>query len=277
VRAVTDDPHLARIRTYPVKSLTHRERGAAGLDARGALAGDREYAIVAKPADAPHDADAASPAGDGDYVNGKRTAAVHRLDASLDREADSLTLAVDGERRAFDVADGERGPLNEWLSEFFGDQVSVRREPVGGQPDDRDSGGPTVVSTATLRTVADWTDLAVESVRRRFRANLEVGGVEPFWEDRLYGAEDPRPFRIGDVRFEGVAPCTRCVVPPRDPDTGEETPGFRETFLRRREATLPEWAPAERFDGYYKLAVATRVPDAERGGRVAVGDPVAVG
>lgn len=48
--------------------------------------------------------------------------------------------------------------------------------------------GPSVVSTATVETIASWFDgTRVESPRRRFRANFEISGVPAFWEDRLVG------------------------------------------------------------------------------------------
>jgi len=252
-------PTVERIRTYPIKSLSGVERERAELLPGGALDGDREYAVV--------DAD-------GEYVNGKRTAAVHRLDASVDRDAGTVRLGRrgDDERREFDLAD--RGPLNAWLSDYFETDVRVVRD-ERGMPDDTDARGPTVISTATLREVASWLpDVSLGSVRKRFRASVEVGGVPAFWEDRLYAADGGREFEIGGVRFEGDGPCNRCVVPTRDPDTGEPTPGFRETFLERRAATLPDWAPAERFDHYYKLMVNTRVPESDWGESIAVGDAV---
>ncbi|MFC7176929.1 hypothetical protein [Halosegnis marinus] len=72
-------------------------------------------------------------------------------------------------------------------------------------------------------------------------------------------------------------PCQRCAVPTRDPDTGEETPGFRERFVERREATLPEFAARGRYDHYFRLMVNTRVPRETVGERVAVGDGIEVG
>jgi uncharacterized protein YcbX len=142
-----------------------------------------------------------------------------------------------------------------------------------------------VVSTATLERVAEWTGVTVDSVRRRFRANVEVGDTEPFWEDHLYAADGPVRFRVGDLQLLGTGPCNRCVVPLRDPDTGVETPGFRERLSEGRREELPDWAPGERFDHYFKLAVNTRRPadgrrDQRRDGRdrvtVAEGDPVEV-
>jgi uncharacterized protein YcbX len=133
-----------------------------------------------------------------------------------------------------------------------------------------------VISTATLRTIAGWFDgMTVEGARRRLRANVEVAGVEPFWEDRFVG-EDAPAFEIGDVRLEGVTPCGRCVVPERDPDTGEPIPEFRERFVRKREATFPDRADPDAFDHYYTTMIITRVPERDRGDSLGVGDPVEV-
>jgi uncharacterized protein YcbX len=299
-------PTLERIAVHPVKSLDPEPRERVKLTERGALAGDREYAIVDAPADAQHDRATASVGGDGDYLNGKRTDAVHRLRSSFDPETRTLTLRVQGddEVHEFDLGtdssspdagnrsadpDGspddaandsaaDRAALNDWLSDYFGQRVSVRREPAGGYPDDDHAPGPTVVSTATLREVASWfPDVDLPEMRRRFRASLEIGGVPAFWEDRLYADRgEVVAFEIGDVRFEGVTPCARCVVPARDPDTGEPTDGFRETFLERREATLSEWAESDRLDHYYQLMVNTRVPESEWGAEIAVGDEVRI-
>ena len=75
------------------------------------------------------------------------------------------------------------------MSDFFGFAVAVRHETEKGFPDDREAFGPTIVSEASLRAVRDWyPGLALESVRRRFRTNLELIGTEAFGEDRLFGA-----------------------------------------------------------------------------------------
>jgi len=105
-------------------------------------------------------------------------------------------------------------------------------------------------------------------VRRRFRANLEIGGVEPFWEDRLYArAGEALPFTIGELKLLGTNPCQRCAVPSRDPATGDVLPQFAKIFARQRERMLPGWAESSRFDHFYRLAVNTR-PSAESGGAI---------
>jgi len=294
------DPHLAHVQWFPVKSLNPEARERTTLTTRGALDGDREWAILDRPAEEPYDPESADVGGSGDYVNGKKTAAVHRIRSTFhprDGNGPAVTLrrkpggtggpaGTGAGARRFRLYDGRdpggeseravHAPVNEWLSAHFGRAVSVRWD-GRGQHDDRTRHGPTVVSTATLREVAAWFDFGLESARRRFRANLEVGGVPPFWEDRLFGDEgEVVAFRVGDATIHGVTPCQRCVVPSRNPDTGVETPNFRETFLERRRATMPPWTASDRFDHPFRLMVNTRVPDEADGTTVEVGDDVEI-
>ena len=174
----------------------------------------------------------------------------------------------------------DRGDAEAWLSDFFGFAVELRRNAAGGYPDTTDyATGPTVISTATLRTVASWfPGVDAGGMRRRLRANLEVENVPAFWEDRLVGAAGGVvPFEVGDVELEGVRPCPRCVVPSRDPETGEAYDGFRERFVEEREETFPEWANDERFEHFFSLMVHTAAPPAAVGPDLRVGDPVTVG
>lgn len=270
-------PHLSRISTYPIKALDPFERTRGVITEGGTIDHDREYAILAKPADEPYDPETESAAG-GDYINGKRTDAVHRLRSSFDPEARTLTLRVQGETesRTFDLEN--RTELNAWLTEFFGEQASVRRYTSAGHHDMHKLGvsGPSVISTGTIREVASWfPDLDVEDIRRRFRANLEVDGCPPFWEDRLFANRgEAVSFRIGDVRLVGIEPCKRCVVISRDPDTGKEHPRFREQFLRKRRETLPDWVDGDRFDTDLRLMTITNIPESEWGKSIHVGDSV---
>ena len=273
------DPTVRRLSVFPVKSLDATHPDTVDITSGGALSRDRTYAIVARPSGDPYDPDEASP--HGDYINGKRTDAVHRLRSSFDPEAETLTLRVagSGEAETFDIPSPA---LDAWLSEYFREPVSVRAEPVDGHPDHRYRGltGPSVVSTATLREVASWFEpgeIDIDSIRRRFRANIEVDGVPQFWEDRLYADHgEAVAFRIGDVRLDGVEPCERCVVPTRDPDTGHENEGFRERFIQKRRATRPDWLESDRFDHDFRLMVITDVAESERGGQIEVGDSVEV-
>ena len=191
-------------------------------------------------------------------------------------------MAVGSLRSASDRIDGhldEDGKqLSDWLTDVLSIEASIVENELTGFPDDMDATGPTIVSLATLEMVASWfPDMTLEEVRRRFRANIEVSGVEAFWEDRLFQAPKlPIPFFIGSVQFGGTNPCQRCVVPTRDSLTGEIGPsGFAQQLRRRREATLPEWAVAERFDHFYRLCTNTQLWG-NRGGRICVGDQVLI-
>jgi uncharacterized protein YcbX len=271
---------LNRITTYPVKALDPFERTEGQITEGGAIETDREYAILSRSSNEPYDPDTASASSGGDYVNAKQTKAVHRLRSTFDPKARTLTLRIQeqDDARTFDL--GDRAELNAWLTDYFGHSSSLRRDTTSGHHDYRryDISGPSVISTATLREVASWfSGIDIDSVRRRFRANLEIGGVPPFWEDRLFADHgETVAFRIGAVRFEGVEPCERCVVPSRDPDTGKEYDGFRETFMRKRKETRPEWLNSDRFDHDFRLMVITRIPKSEWGKTLHLGDSVEI-
>lgn len=270
---------LRRITTYPIKALDSFESTEGQITEGGTIEHDREYAILAKPADKPYDPETES-ASSGDYINGKRTDAVHRLRSMFDPAARTLTLRVQGETdsRTFDLED--RTELNMWLTDYFDHPASVRQYTASGHHDlhKHDISGPSVISTATLREVASWfSGIGLDSIRRRFRANLEIDGVSPFWEDRLVADHgEAVAFRIGDVRFEGIEPCERCVVPSRDPDTGEAYDGFGRRFIRKRGETRPEWLDSDRFDNDFRLMTVTNIPKSEWSKTLQVGDSVEV-
>lgn len=253
-------PRLVGIRVYPFKSLDALELTACTILPSGALAQDREYAMLGTL---------------GKFVNAKRFAQVQQLRSSWDREHQILCLQIDGsaEEVRFQVP-AHLAELETWLSAKFELPVTVARNTDSGFPDDTKAPGPTLISTATLETVTSWyPGITVEEARRRFRANLEIGGVPAFWEDRLFAAAgEAVPFQIGDVLFHGVNPCQRCIVPTRDSFSANPSSEFSQIFRENREATLPPWADRTRFNHFYRLAVNTCVPESEVGKRVHVGE-----
>lgn len=254
---------LARINLYPIKSLDGVSVPESSLVSPGALEFDREFAIHNRQ---------------GDWVNAKRTDQIHRLRANYDLALRDVELWVDdeSERARFNL-DTQIKALNDWLSRFFAEPVTVEQNPFGGFPDDSESPGPTIVSTGTLRRVGEWFELPVDEVRRRFRANLEIDIEEPFWEDRLIAPEPQAVrFTIGDVIFEGTNPCQRCPVPTRDSRTGEPTRDFPRTFSLARQRELPEFAPRERFNHFFRLSVNTRISPSSWTAELHVGDPVRI-
>jgi uncharacterized protein YcbX len=200
---------------------------------------------------------------------------VHELATEYHSETDAYAVKTpDGETCEFDLA-RERERSEAWFGDFFDMDLTLERDVRRGFVDRREM-GPSVVSTATLETIASWfEDISVEGARRRLRANVEVSGVPAFWEDRFVGDGAPT-FEVGDVRFEGVTPCGRCVVPGRDPDTGAVTPDFRARFVEKRRETFPEWADADAFEHFFTAMLFADVPDSDRGRRLRVGDSVTV-
>ncbi|MFQ3597300.1 MAG: MOSC N-terminal beta barrel domain-containing protein [Chloroherpetonaceae bacterium] len=249
-------PTLSRITIYPIKSLDGVAVQSACITSGGALAHDREYALFDS---------------EGNVVNAKRTAKIHLLRATFDEDLRGVTLSAQGEKARFELGDSK---LEAWVSEFFGFRITVKRNRETGFPDDLNASGPTLVSEATYREVARWfSGISIEELRQRFRANLELSECEPFWEDGLCD-EPPRtiPFQIGEVKFEGVNPCSRCVVPTRHPLSAEPTPKFQKHFSEQREATLPMWAVPEAFTHFYKLSINTRIATHQAGKTIHVGD-----
>jgi uncharacterized protein YcbX len=278
-------PSLDRITIYPVKSLDGLDLEEAVLLPSGGLEHDRRWQLVDM---------------EGRVVNAKRTAVCHAVRAAYDLDAGVIDLAIDPaalaaaaipgiERLAtlrpdsFPLVPGPDGPCG-WLAEAFGMEVLLIERRDGGFPDDREAPGPTVISTATLLEVARWFGFDLAESRRRFRANLEIGGCEAFWEDALASPARPelqpslgdlpadlpadpyadlpppegREFSIGDVRLRATNVCRRCVVPSRDSRTGAITAHFRDVFeARRGKGLLPE-VDALAWSHCYRLGINTR-------------------
>lgn len=241
---------LAAIFLHPVKALDAVAVSEAQVLASGALAHDRRWALVD---------------GAGRFVNGKNRAAVHEVRASFD--VSRWEIDLDG--RVFSLLE-QAHELGAYFSDRLGEPVRLQENGDVGFPDDLDSPGPTCVSQASLDEVAEWFGFSLSETRARFRTNLEVGGVDAFWEDRLYGAV----FHAGDVQLQAVNPCQRCVVPSRHPMTGVVTSGFQKLFARRRQASFPPGVSSDRFNHYYRFAVNTKIAPTEAGKILRVGDEV---
>ena len=303
-------PTLDQITIYPVKSLDGLELVECGVLASGALENDRRWRLVDM---------------DGRVLNAKRSSLFSAIRAEYDLDERMITLWVDpaalaakalpaadlarlrgfaGEaagtqvRDSFHLVPGQGGPC-EWLSEVFGVGVLLQERADGGFPDDRDAPGPTLVSTATLAEVARWFGFGLAESRRRFRANLEVGDCDAFWEDTLASPArpelqpslvdlppdlpvdpyadlpppEPREFLIGKARLRATNVCRRCVVPSRDSRTGAVTEHFRDAFEARRSRGMRADVDAAAWGTLYRLAINTRMVSGP--GMLSLGTPIA--
>ncbi len=240
---------VTNLRIYPVKSLPGNSGAFERVGPMGTLGLDRRWAFADE---------------EGKFWTSKRTPKMHEFGCeSLDWGEGLRFTHRDGSNiilRDYD-REQDRVPVEQWFSERIGSPARLLENSEVGFPDDLDSPGPTIVSTATMELIASWfPGLAPENIRQRLRANIEIDGVPAFWEDRLLRADGtPQPFRIGSVVFQGINPCQRCIVPSRDPATGEPLPHFQKTFSDLRRQTLPDWAPVERFSHFYRATVNTRL------------------
>jgi uncharacterized protein len=264
VETSTVSPRLAIIQLHPIKALDPVQVKEARIGPGGGLEFDRAWALYSA---------------DGQWVNGKRTAAVHLIRSAYAPDLGSVTLSVPDRRgtptKTFQFPGGWSDAA-QWFSAFFDQPITVRYSPEGF-PDDTVANGPTLISTASLDAVAAlFPGLTASDMRLRFRTTLEIDGVPPLWEDQLFAADKNVlvPFRIGEVQFEGSNPCARCPVPPRNPQTGAIIPGFQRVFSDYRRSHIPSWTPEARFDHYYHLATNTRVATTESGKLLRINDPV---
>ena len=257
-------PYVSRLYVYPIKSLDRTECDRVEILKSGAMKGDRTWAIFDL---------------NGNFVNGKRNPKIHSLRSVFNLETKTVSLQTQetDKLNTFSL-DNQQEDLCAWLSQYFGFEVKISQNLVMGFPDDTVSPGATIISTATIEAIASWyPELETDDIRRRFRANIEIGGVPAFWEDCLFSdANSTIKFNVGEVEFMGVNPCQRCIVVTRDPETGKAYPQFQKVFIEKRKETLPEWTERSRFNHFFRLAVNTRLSPNQAGKTLAIGDSISI-
>ena len=108
-----------------------------------------------------------------------------RSEFSLEQRLIKIKFPGEKSAQVFHL-DEERLALAAVVSDFLGFPVQLQQNTTMGFPDDTDSSGATIISTATLTEVASWfPGINVDEMRRRMRANMEIDGVPAFWEDGL--------------------------------------------------------------------------------------------
>lgn len=258
-----EEPRLSGIRIYPVKSLDPVVLQEAEMGVHS-LKHDRAFALM--------DAD-------GRYINGKRTGLVNQLRAEYNLSEGSITLSKRGEdaKHVFNLEEGNP-ELLEFLSDFFEIPVVLVHRQKGELMDVPTRSSVTVVSQASIESLQkDLPNHSVEDLRLRFRPNIEISGVEAFWEEQLFrpSGEGIR-FAIGDVEMTGMSPRARCNVPPRNPLTGETDKQFIKTMLVSRTKTLPANSFLPEYGNLYYFTVDTHLAEKEAGKVMKVGDLVRI-
>lgn len=221
---------VSAISIYPVKSTAGLDVPAAEVQPRG-FRDDRRWMIV----DA-HDR----------FLTGCQLARLVLVRATP--ESDGLRLEAPGMptlRVAAPACDAQRASVtvwddtvdaarvdasaDAWLGQFLGQPVRLvamdaRSERIARARPGFDAGEVgfadaypfLAISQAALAALN--ARMAAPVPMRRFRPNLVIAGCEPHAEDGW------RRIRIGEIAFDVVKPCIRCVFTTVDPERGERDP-----------------------------------------------------
>lgn len=217
---------LARITTYPVKSLTGTDLAASKVHGLG-LDGDRRWAVmypngeIATRRELPrmaHLSAVAAPYGVSISFEGSRLEVPFPSDAPV--SAKVFSTEVDGLEDAGNYASHFLSSALEAEVRlvYFPDHAIRNVDPAyagQGHLTGLSDGFPLLLTTqASLAELNAELEHPVDM--RRFRSNLVVAGdIEPWSEDTW------QVIRIGSVVLRVVKPCERCVMVTQDPNTGE--------------------------------------------------------
>ena len=258
------EPVVSNITIYPVKSLDGISLQKAMITEGGCLLHDREYALSDEA---------------GKLVTGKTNALVHLLRSIVDLENETISFRQQHESswEKFHL-EKERPAIQSYLSNYFGFPILLQKNSTGRFMDIPDLSGVTVVSTASLQAVSQWYNpMDMGETRKRFRATIEIEGVPAFWEDHLFSKQGKGiEFKIGDVSIFGISPRARCVVPTRNPKTGEVIHAFPKSFAKRRAESKPEWSTLDEYGHHYYLSVDCHIPETEIGKFIEIGDKLII-
>lgn len=218
-------PQLSAIHIYPVKSLGAITLQSARVEARG-LRHDRRFLLV-------------NP--NGDFLTQRELPQMARLQTRILGEELEIENANGTTLQVPLSSSGARLPVQIWgdsveavavgqaADAWFSEALKTRCRLVW-MPDDSErridqnyarageitsfaDGFPALLTSES--SLADLNQRLDAPVRaNRFRANLEVAGAAPWEEDGW------KRFRIGEVEWENLKPCARCVITTIDPQLG---------------------------------------------------------
>jgi uncharacterized protein len=229
---------VTSLHVYPLKSAAAVDLQHAELDAYG-LAGDRRYLLV--------DATSGKQITAREYGKLVLLRAVYR-DGSLELNGlpNTVHVRATAERMAVQVwddvidacvcdsAEFPAADLGALIARFLGIEHAIRvvyfdadsrrqlnqkYAPFGRETAFADGFPVLITSHASLRQLDAWRGEGIALPMQRFRSNVVIDGdMPPFAEDSW------RRVRIGEVEFDLVKPCVRCVLTTVNHQTGERDP-----------------------------------------------------
>ena len=219
-------PTLSQIHVYPVKSIAALMQSQAWVEKQG-LAFDRRFMVASD---------------DGAMITARKYPQMVKITAALTMtglvlqypdKADLVLQYTD-----FEMTDAAATvwsdnfsaytttiTANQWFSEilthsvqllFCGQQSQRVRPKIGHNVSFADGYPLLIISEASLVALNERS--SEQHTMAQFRTNLVVSNTEAFAEDSW------KRIRIGEVEFEAVKPCARCILTTVDPLTGEFSP-----------------------------------------------------
>ena len=219
-------PYLSQVNVYPVKSVGGISLSSAWVEKQG-LSFDRRFMLALA---------------DGSMVTARKYPQMVKVSSSL--QPDGLIFTCEGKpalRVKYSEFKMQETPAtvwkdnftayttndaaDDWFSDvlgqrvellFAGEQSNRVREKLGHNVSFADGYPLLIISEASL---AELNRRSPElHTMDQFRTNLVVSNTEAFGEDGW------KRIRIGEVEFEAVKPCQRCILTTVDVDKGEFRP-----------------------------------------------------
>ena len=259
-----DNPIISKLRIYPIKSLGHIDVKEVEIGVHS-LMNDRVFAMIDQ---------------EGRYINGKRTPRVNQLKTEYDLANGVVAFSekTTNHKTTFELRE-RNAALDEYLSDFFNTELKLVKNTQGQFMDIPVESSITIVSEASLQYLQkDIESHSLENMRLRFRSNIEITGVEAFWEEQLYHQPGIGVrFRIGEVEMLGMGPRARCNVPPQHPDTGEMDYQFVKNMIRSRKNHSPTAEQLLQYGkAHYFLCINVYSPKTEVGKKIRLNDGLEV-
>jgi MOSC domain-containing protein len=221
---------VVSLHRWPVKSMAGEPVDALRIDSRGA-GGDRAQALFDV------------------FGHERRRLTVRQLPrllgwsagypqapgAELDPDAPPLPVLTAPDGRTFAWDDPE---LPRALSEDLGRDVTLERD-LALMPDVQD----TLLLTVEASRAGLEAELGGTVDLRRFRPNLHLRLDAPAFAELRWSG---RRVRVGEAELELLAPCERCVIPTRHPDSREKWPELLRHLARAHNTLFGIYARALR-------------------------------
>ncbi|MEM8789185.1 MAG: MOSC N-terminal beta barrel domain-containing protein [Pseudomonadota bacterium] len=240
---------IARLYRHPIKGVGAEELPATDVRAGQTLPGDRLWAVAHEAAKLTEGWNRCA-----NFIRGAKSAQLMAITAKT--EADTVTLSHPDRPDLRLNPDGDPQRLIDWVRPLCDPNRAQPSQVIKAtQQGMTDAPFPSVsiLNYASLRVLEGRAGRSLDP--RRFRGNIWVDFADPWEEWEWVGNR----LLIGGVVFEVRERITRCLATHANPETGQPDTDM----LGILEETL-----GERDFGVYAVA--------ETGGRIAVGDPVAV-